>query len=405
MKQFYIYLLLLSFIPLISCGEKPLEPGKYRIVGKVTGLENGELYMISDFDKPADVITVKNGRFSIENGLKEPATSISIYKDAADRNAEPTTFLRLFVEPVVMNLELDYSNFSKSVLSGSSAQNDQYKIDELRENIANDYKKEQELFRNVGDELRKAYESKASEEEIKRLKYKDNEARGLLAPMWDKQNEATLQFVKDNPKSFASVQSFVFLLRDLKYEEAKPIFDQFNSEHLNSGFAVGLEQQIEDMRKGIPGAKAGDFDTKDVNGNPIKLADFKGKYLLIDFWASWCVPCRKGNPHLIELYKKYNPKGLEILGVANDDFDKKAWRKAIKTDNIGIWHHVLTGIEIDPETRRPINPHKNVNANYNISTLPTKILVNPEGVIIGRYGTGGTSDADMDADLVRIFGG
>ncbi|MBD0833379.1 TlpA family protein disulfide reductase, partial [Aestuariibaculum sediminum] len=135
----------------------------------------------------------------------------------------------------------------------------------------------------------------------------------------------------------------------------------------------------------------------------LKLADFKGKYLLIDFWASWCVPCRKGNPHLISLYHKYHSKGLEILGVSDDDRAHDKWKNAVEKDGIGIWHHVLRGLEYKEGTYQRINKDKDISDAYNIHSLPTKILVDPNGVIVGRYGGGGGTDDDMDKDLAEIF--
>ncbi|MDY7396946.1 TlpA disulfide reductase family protein [Aureibaculum sp. 2210JD6-5] len=235
------------------------------------------------------------------------------------------------------------------------------------------------------------------------IKYEDNDARNKLEPMWNEQREATIKFIKENPKSYISMYNLLFLLGDMQYNEAKAFYDNFDSKYSDTKWAKKLSEEIEKLKKGVPGAMAGDFNATDINGNPIKLADFKGNYLLIDFWASWCVPCRKGNPHLISLYKKYNPKGLEILGVSDDDRNPDAWRKAIKKDNIGIWRHVLRGLEYKEGTHERINIDKDISEGYNIHTLPTKILINPEGMIVGRYGGGGGTDEDLDRDLAEIF--
>ncbi|UMB62212.1 TlpA family protein disulfide reductase [Lutibacter sp. A80] len=123
----------------------------------------------------------------------------------------------------------------------------------------------------------------------------------------------------------------------------------------------------------------------------------------MDFWASWCVPCRKGNPHLLDIYAKYKSKGLEILGVSDDDRNPNAWRKAVKDDEIGVWRHVLRGIKVDRSNGMYKVLDDGVSRDYNISSLPTKILVGPDGIIIGRYNGGKDDDDKMDKKLIEIF--
>lgn len=137
------------------------------------------------------------------------------------------------------------------------------------------------------------------------------------------------------------------------------------------------------------------FSKTDINEKPISLEDFKGQYILLDFWASWCGPCRAGNPHLISLYKKYHDKGVEFIGIASDDNNIPAWHKAIKKDRVGIWRHILSG------NKRKGN---DIGDKYAIHTLPTKILIDPTGKIIGRYGADGENDAAMDKKFEEIFG-
>ncbi|MDO5979684.1 TlpA disulfide reductase family protein [Flavivirga spongiicola] len=404
MKLTNIIKLFIITLIISSCGEKqkPLEEGMYRINGTVNGLENGDIYL-TNFPNPTDTIKVVKGKFTLEKELKEVVGKVNLTKDASIKYMDSKLMISFFIEPSIMTLDLNYEDFSKSKLMGSKTQDEQYQLDEIRSKIAANYKAEQDAFETVRKKYDDATKAGASEEELEAIKYEDNEARGKLAPMWEEQGKVTLQFIKDNPKSFVSVQSLMFQLGHIQYDEAKAILDQFNPAHLKIGIGARLAKDIEDMRKGIPGALAGNFNTVDINGSPLKLEDFKDKYLLIDFWASWCVPCRKGNPHLISLFEKYNQKGLEILGVSDDDRDHDKWRKAVEKDQIGIWHHVLRGLEYDPETRRQINKHKDISNGYNISSLPTKILVNPDGVIIGRYGGGGGTDDDMDRDLAKLF--
>jgi thiol-disulfide isomerase/thioredoxin len=154
---------------------------------------------------------------------------------------------------------------------------------------------------------------------------------------------------------------------------------------------------------GSPGAKAYVFSSKELRGEPLSLADYKGKYVLVDFWASWCVPCRAGNPHLLSLYKKYKDKGFEIIGISDDDGNSEVWRKAVEKDGIGVWKHILRGLKSDGKGN--FDRTNDISEHYGIHSLPTKILIDPDGIIVGRYGGGGESEEVMDKKLSEIFGG
>ena len=145
------------------------------------------------------------------------------------------------------------------------------------------------------------------------------------------------------------------------------------------------------------------IELTDINGEKLDLDNFNEQTIVINWWAVWCVPCRKGNPHLISLFKKYNPKGLEIIGVSDDDRAKDKWRKAVEKDQIGIWYQILRGTKTIDGKPDFNDKSTDISNKYNISSLPTKILVGPDGVIIGRYGGGGGTDEDMDKDLLEIF--
>jgi thiol-disulfide isomerase/thioredoxin len=118
------------------------------------------------------------------------------------------------------------------------------------------------------------------------------------------------------------------------------------------------------------GQKAAEISLPDVNGNTVSLSSLKGKIVLIDFWASWCGPCRQSNKHLVKLYEKYKDKGFEIYGISVDD-SKDAWKRAIKYDKIN-W------IQVNES-----NSHDGKVANaWYIQRIPTSFLVNKEGVLI-----------------------
>jgi thiol-disulfide isomerase/thioredoxin len=124
-------------------------------------------------------------------------------------------------------------------------------------------------------------------------------------------------------------------------------------------------------------------------GDSLSLLQFRGRYVLLDFWASWCKPCRAGNPELITLYNKYKEKGIEFVGIADDNGTEDKWKSAVAKDNVKIWRHVLD---------------KKVGDAYAVHSIPLQILIDPNGIIIGRFGEAGEPHENLSKSLERIFG-
>ena len=145
---------------------------------------------------------------------------------------------------------------------------------------------------------------------------------------------------------------------------------------------------------------AKDFKTTDINGKELTLSMFQGKYVLLDFWASWCVPCRKGNPHLKELYALYHDKGFEIIGISDDDRDHDAWKNAVSHDGLP-WKHILRGLQF---INGQYDRSKDISDGFGIHSLPTALLIDASGKIIGRYGEGLDDRKKLDEQLAKAFG-
>jgi len=151
--------------------------------------------------------------------------------------------------------------------------------------------------------------------------------------------------------------------------------------------AMEISEMLERTMRLMEGAKAPEFTQISPEGTPVKLADFKGKYVLLDFWASWCGPCRKENPNVVKLYDKYKTKGFEILGISLDQ-NRERWLQAIQADKL-TWKHTsdLKGWSNE------------VSKLYEISAIPKTFLIDPNGIIIARDLRG----AALEGKLAEIF--
>ncbi|NCD72026.1 redoxin domain-containing protein [Mucilaginibacter agri] len=200
-------------------------------------------------------------------------------------------------------------------------------------------------------------------------------------------SQAILKFVNENKTSLAGFYAATSL-DAMRYEAdlvkyADDIKDNFKD---NPGVRTFVKQM--ELAKPLSvGHKAPDFETTGIDGKPVKLADFKGKYVLVDFWASWCAPCRAENPNVVRLYKQYHDKGLNILGVSLDT-DKKDWQKAIDADKL-TWQHAS-------DLKRFEGPTEML---YHIEAIPSNFFIDPQGVIVAKNVTG----IDLEEILKKTF--
>ena len=190
----------------------------------------------------------------------------------------------------------------------------------------------------------------------------------------------------------------------MSYEELKSTYGALSERVKLYGDTKDIEKEIENLANVQPGATAPDFTAQDINGKQFTMSSLKGKVVIIDFWASWCKPCRASNPHMLELYKKYHDRGLEMVYVSDDDSNADAWRKAVSEDQLtgDGFHHVLRGMKWDRSKGAAGIDHTNdISDKYAIHYLPTKYLIDREGKIVCKINEG--EDKNLDETLERLL--
>ncbi|RZM22011.1 MAG: AhpC/TSA family protein [Pedobacter sp.] len=201
-------------------------------------------------------------------------------------------------------------------------------------------------------------------------------------------SDALLKFAQDNTSSLAGFYA-INLLNPAEYEKEMIAYsDKIKSSFNKNEVVTEFLTRMAGLKAVSVGQNALDFTINNLEGKPVNLSDFKGKYVLLDFWASWCMPCRQENPNIVKAYNAFKDKNFTIIGISLDK-DPAAWKKAIQDDNL-TWTHVSDLKDFESPTARL----------YQIESIPSSFLIDPSGKIIAKNLRGEELEAFLSKTLL-----
>jgi peroxiredoxin len=358
----FLLTILLSYFPIVSIAQS-----KFSIEGKIEKLKDGDkVYLIYQLleSKVKDSATVADGRFKFNGELDYPVLSgLYLHKDPYldPAGIGAGDFRRFYLTAENIGVTAPDSLKNAKVI-GSEVED---RIVDLKSmQTANDieFKALEQQFAALPTEKQK--------NELIRKEFADREKLLLLNRL-----RIGINFAHKYPNSYLSVicLSNSAATPELA-QEVKTAFASLSEKNKNTPLAQDISTLLASSASVQVGNTSPEFEQKDVKGGTVKLSDFRGKYVLLDFWASWCGPCRADNPNLIKAYQKFKKKGFEILGISLDNSSQKnAWLRAIEKDNLE-WTQVS-------DLRGTDNA---VAKLYGVLAIPANFLLDPSGKIIAR---------------------
>lgn len=326
---------------------------RYFVKCKFEGVAGGWAYLQKQGDGQwikFDSAEIKKGKFHFKGKITSPEYCF-LAIDGVDG-----TF-GFFLDHSFIKIKGYATDLEHSEIKGSDAQ-EEY----------NAFLNDMSSLENQNDQIYSLYR-KAKDDGDQENVYK---YKAQLNDMDVKMTTAIRDYIVKNPKTIVSpflVTSnfWRFELKDL--QDFKAGFDKSLGA---SDYLKVIDKRIEVLKKVENGQPAPEFSMNDSTGTPVSLSSYKGKIVLVDFWASWCPDCRVENPNVVKMFNEYHGKGLEILGVSLDR-DRSSWIEAIKKDNL-TWKHVSDLKDWD----------NTVAKLYGVMAIPANVLVDKDGTIIGR---------------------
>jgi peroxiredoxin len=360
MKKILFYMLALA--PIMAFAQ---EPQSFEIKTKVGNLNAPAraylLYQVGA-NRVVDSAIITDGNFDFKGQIINPSAALLLIdRKGVGLNAldSATDLLNFYVDQGTFSIS-STDSISKAQITGS-------KINDENKKLLAQIKPIMDEARQLSDEKKAATAAQLNSADFQ------NALQEKYKKLQIEQSAALKIFILSNPDSYLSLLALYSVQGPSPNPaEIDPLYNSLSDRVKNTETAKVFKKSLDALRSTAVGVTAPDFTQNDVNGAPVKLSSFRGKYVLLDFWASWCGPCRQENPNVVKAFNKYKDKNFTILSVSLDRTGAD-WLAAIKNDGLN-WTHVS-------DLKYWSNQ---VAGLYSISSIPANFLIDPSGKIIAR---------------------
>ncbi|MBK0368697.1 TlpA disulfide reductase family protein [Flavobacterium agrisoli] len=408
MKISCYYIALISVL-LLGCKEEKKEV--YSFKGEIEGAAEGTkvfLKIVNDdlmttvfnAGNVADSTVIKDGKFEFSGKMPEAKLFLLVINSKTEPEEPGMPVYQPSVPVFLENSEIDLKAVLDSIpLANRLFSEGRYSF----KNVAITGSKSQDVYLSYLDGLQLFGEKASALFDDEYLPYLNPEKASKKGPIstgvaivtkieenQEKRHNYVLKFINENINNPVGLTIAKNELTKLSLEELKKLESVIPVEQKNTDVGKNLISRISEVKTVAPGASYMDLSFNDSTGKSVKLSDYagKGNYLLLEFWASWCHPCRADIPHLKEVYERYHPKGFEVISVSMDQ-DKQAWLDAVNEENMP-WIQVSDLQAFDGELAK----------KYQLRAIPTCILLDPKGKIV----TTNMRGSFMDKNLIELYG-